>query len=52
MKISTSVWAMIAMTDDPPWQLAVARQYAVRKLIKRLSALVGRHSYEHKNDLQ
>lgn len=48
MRESTSALAMIAMTDDPAWQLAAARRYAHKKVAKNLPPMAAPGSYGHR----
>ncbi len=48
MAQSTSALAMIALTDDPAVQLASARRFAEKKVLKDLPALSGPCTYGHR----
>ena len=48
MRQSTSALSMIAMTDDPALQLAAARRYADRKVLKNLPGLASSGGYGHR----
>ncbi|MCM8621666.1 MAG: acetylglucosamine transferase [Candidatus Accumulibacter sp.] len=48
MENSTSALAMLAMTDDPAEQLAAARRYADKKVLKDLPSLAKPGGYGHR----
>lgn len=48
MRQATSALAMIAVTDDPETQLAAARRFADRRVLKGLSPLAAPRGYGHR----
>ena len=48
MEQSTSALAMIALTDNPSEQLAAARRFAEKKLLKNLPTLAAPGGYDHR----